>query len=258
VSNEVSERVFLGIVTCGRDDYLRQVMEGVEEHLMDVVDEVVIFHDGPPSPTFESIAAGYGIRGLCTWAWSKERRGVGRSKNELLRAGLYHECDHLFVMEDDVVPQSSEAITGYLAAAEASNWQHLAFAHHGPANDKGPVENDASGLVTIWPAYVGAFCLYSRLSIETCGLFDEAFVNSWDHVEHTLRLSLAGFHPLPPEPYELRAADATGSEMWLKEIEGSIQNTSISHTEEWKANRLRGRLHWKATYPETYRLLFSR
>jgi GT2 family glycosyltransferase len=248
----VSEKVFLGVVTCGRDDYLRQVVQGIEDHLLGVIDTLVLYHDGAPSSEFDNIASQL----PCVWSWRRDRRGVGAAKNELLRAGLESGADWIFTLEDDVIPQSPEAITGYILAAKKSGLGHLAFHGHGPANDRGPVET--IGRVTTWPHFVGAFCLYSRLSLETCGLMDEAFVNSWDHVEHTLRLSLAGFHPLPPEPYELRAADATGSENWLKEIPGSIENTSIPHTEQWKVDRARGREHWKATRPESYYLVFSR
>ena len=233
----MSEQVFLGVVTVPeRDDYFLQVLEGVRRNF------------GPRylQGAWVNLAVEVDV----------EHRGVAWAKNRLLTVALESGADWFFIMEDDVIVQSYEAITGYIAAAEASGWDHLAFHAHGPANNPGPAETH--GPVTFWRNYVGAFCLYSRRSIETCGFFDEAFVNSWDHVEHTLRLSLAGFHPLPPEPFELRAADATGSEMWLKEIEGSIQNTSIPHTEEWIANRLRGRQHWKATYPESYRLVFSR
>jgi hypothetical protein len=246
--------VFLGIVTSGRDDYLRQVLQGVEDHLLGVVDTVVIWHDGEPSQEFKRLASSCWY---ATWSWNDPRKMVGATKNDLLKAGLYHLADWIFVLEDDVIPQSPEAITGYIAAAKASGIEHLSFHAHGPAN-RDRIEEDETGTVTIWPSYVGAFCLYSRRSIEVGGLVDEAFENSWDHVEHTLRLSLAGFHPLPLEPYELRAADATGSENWLKEIPGSIENTAIPHTEEWIAGRLRGRQHWKATYPDSYSLVFGR
>jgi hypothetical protein len=73
-----------------------------------------------------------------------------------------------------------------------------------------------------------------------------------------LRLSLSGFHPMPLENYQLLAADATGSEKWLEEIPESIENTSIPHTEQWQADRTRGRAYWKATYPESFYLVFSR
>lgn len=232
----VSERAFLGIVTVPeRADYLRQVEEGVSRHLLGLPDLV---HVGT--------------------LVDDKHRGVAHTKNRLLRMALETGATYLFLSEDDIIVQSSEAITGYIAAAKTSGWEHLSFAHHGPANLKGPVDKDPTGATSYFPHYVGAWCLYSRRSIETCGFFDETFVNSWDHVEHTLRLSLAGFHPLPPEPYELRAADATGSENWLKEIPGSIENTSIPHTEQWKVDRALGRAYWKATYPDSYRLVFSR
>jgi len=233
MSVQVSDRVFLGIVTVPeRAEYLSQVRDGIADHLS-ALREVALVVD-------------------------EEHQGVGQSKNKLLLMALESEANWFFIMEDDIIVQSYEAITGYIAAAKASGWEHLAFAHHGLANAGGPIGQDNSGMVSFFPHYVGAFCLYSRRSIETCGFFDEAFVNSWDHVEHTLRLSLAGFHPLPPEPYALRAADATGSENWLREIPGSIENTSIPHTEQWIADRLRGRQHWKATYPQSYALVFSR
>ena len=226
--------VFLGVVTVPeRGEYLLQVQEGISRNFKRLVDELAIEVD-------------------------VEHQGVGRAKNTLLRQGLKSGADWLFIMEDDVVPQSPEAITGYIAAAKASGWEHLSFAHHGPANLGGPMGTDETGAVSYYPHYVGAFCLYSRRSIEACGLFDEHFINSWDHVEHTLRLSLSGFHPMPLEKYQLLAADATGSEKWLEEIPESIENTSIPHTEQWQADRTRGRAYWKATYPESFYLVFSR
>jgi hypothetical protein len=263
----VNEKVFLGVVTCRRDDYVRQVARGMKDHLAEVADLMVIVHDGPTTlveddvchfPLFTTVRP-YPLSANNLWPPTDQRSiGVGATKNKLLKLGLDHGADWLFLLEDDVVSQSPEAVTGYIAAAKTSGWEHLSFAHHGPANSKGPVDKDPTGATSYYPAYVGAFCLYSRRSIETCGFFDETFVNSWDHVEHTLRLSLAGFHPLPPEPYELRAADATGSENWLREIPGSIENTSIPHTDQWKVDRARGREHWKATYPASYQMVFSR
>jgi hypothetical protein len=226
------EKVFLGIVTVPeRADYLEQVKAGVADHLS-AVGEVTVVTD-------------------------TEHRGPAWAKNQLLRMALATDATHFFLSEDDVVVQSYEAITGYLRASRESGWEHLSFHAHGPANRE-PVGTDDTGTVTYWPHYVGAWAMFTRRSIESCGLFDEEFKGSWEHPVHTLELSFAGFHPLPPEPYELRAADATGSENWLKEIPGSIERTTLPHTEQWTADRLRGRQHWKDTYPDSYRLVFSR
>jgi hypothetical protein len=223
-------KVCVGLVTVPeRHEYLRQVKTALERYV---------------EP--EDLAVWYDV----------DHRGVAKAKNELLRWGLEQAADWIFISEDDVVVQSRMAIDGYINAAIETGWGHLSFAHHGPANAKGPIEKDR--WISTYPHYVGAWSLYSRRSLQVCGLLDEHFVNSWDHVEHTLRLSLAGFHPLPPEPFELRAADATGSERWLKEIPGSIENTVIPHTEQWRADRERGRAYWREHKPETYNLVFAR
>lgn len=233
----MSDSVFLGVVSVPeRTEYLAQVMAGIREHfesLRDLVCAVALVID-------------------------TDHKGPGWAKNELLGRALETDASHIFLSEDDVVVQSPEAITGYIRASKESCWEHLAFHAHGPANAEGPIGEDPSGCVEYFPHYVGAWCLYSRRSIETCGLMDEHFKGSWDHVEHTLRLSLAGFHPMPEGNYRLRAADAVGSEKWLAEIPGSIENTALPHTDEWRANRDVGRAYWKSAHPESFYLVFSR
>lgn len=229
--------VAIAVVTVPeRAEYLNQVLLGLGDHVRPGCSRDI------PMAVFSDYA----------------HHGVAENKNKALRWALATTADWFFISEDDVVVQSHMAVTGYLATARDAGCDHLAFHAHGPANDPGPVGTDHSGAVTFWPHYVGAWCLYSRRSIETCGLFDEHFMNSWDHVEHTLRLSLAGFHPMPGDNHELRAADATGSELWLSEIPGAIENTSIPHTPDWIANRERGRAYWRREKPETYNLVFSR
>jgi hypothetical protein len=237
--------VFLGIATYRRPAYLAQVLAGVEEHLREVVSKPLVVHDGPdPDPPGDG------------WWWhtaTKERRGPAATKNVLLEAGMASGAEWIAILEDDVVPLSEKAVTGYVAAAEASGWGHLAYAHHGPANASGPRSVD--GLVSYYPNYVGAWSIYSRQAIETCGLFDENFDGCWEHVEHTLRLSLAGFHPMP-EHHMGVAADATGSENWLAEIPGSIEASHLRNRPDWPGYIRDGKRYWAQAHPETYCLLF--
>ena len=209
----------LGLVSYGRPDYRALAIEAIEAHC--ALDEFVVIEDVSP---------------------------VGVAKNQALEKLLASGCDWLFLSEDDVIVQSPLAIGGYVDACVASGYEHLMFHAHGYHNPR-PLRSEGS--VTLWPNYVGAWSIYSRRCLEVCGLFDEHFANAWDHVEHTLRLSLAGF----TAPWR-GAADATGSEDWLKEIPGSIENSSIRHTPEWMENFNQGKLYWAETHPETFRLVF--
>ena len=241
--------VGLGILTCNRPRYLEQVLAGVAEHLSDVLDCVIIHNDGSDREQAPAYWRAYNHVPNAILQYDPTNKGVARSKNILLRSLLNEGCDWLFLLEDDVVPVSPESVTGYIAACEKSGFQHLAFAHHGPANTNGPVSVD--GPITCWPNYVGAFSIYSAEALRQVGLHDEGFRNCWEHVELTARLALAGY--TDPRPHH--AADATGSENWLREIPGSPNNSSIPRGEEHDARIRAGSEYWRTTSPDTYRFV---
>jgi len=210
----------LGLVSYGRPDYRALAVEAIEAHC--ALDEFVLIEDVSP---------------------------VGVAKNQALEKLLASGCDWLFLSEDDVIVQSPLAITGYVKACEESGYEHLAFHAHGYHNGQ-PLA--VVGPITLWPNYVGAWSIYSRRCLEEVGLFDEAFRSSWEHVEHTLRLARVGF----TAPWR-GAADATGSEDWLAEIPGSIENSSIRHTPDWIEGMNAGKKHWAEAQPDTYRLVWG-
>lgn len=179
------------------------------------------------------------------WSLARDVAPVAAAKNMLFEALLDRGCDWIFICEDDIVVQSPEAITGYLEACKSSGWEHLNFAHHGPANLNGPLAVD--GLVAYYPNFVGAWSVYSRRSLEQGGLMDETFYNAFEHVEHTMRLAELGFTAKWP-----RVADARDSSQWLMEIPGSIEHSSIRQDEQWTANFDGAKAYWRATKPQTY------
>lgn len=224
-------RVGVGLVTCGREDYASQA----EDRILDTLVEpgfVHSFHvERDPLP---------GEPG---------NLGVAKRKNRLLLRLLEEGCDWLFLSEDDILVDTHNAVLGYLAACWESGYHHLMFHAHGTHNPE-PVSH--KGRVTLWPNYVGAWSVYSRRALEQCGLFDERFYNAWEHVEHTLRLAQAGF----TSPWR-GAADATGSEAWLHEQPGAIDNSIIRTDPTWTQTMIEGREQWQRFHPETYKLVFG-
>jgi hypothetical protein len=224
------DKIGVGVVTVPeRKDYLELVVASIQKHLSS--------HLGGPVIVSEDT----------------DGRGVAWSKNRVLVDMMESGCDWLFVCEDDIIVQSPEAVTGYIGACQASGFDHLNFHAHGPANPASSARIAYCPQVTFWPNMVGAWSVYSRHSIEMAGLMDERFVNAWEHCEHTQRLATLGFTSKWPNN-----ADATGSEMWLAEIPGSIANSSIRCRDDWQANIEEGRKHWVNAYPDTYRRVFAR
>jgi hypothetical protein len=236
-------KVGLGIVTWRRPERFATCIMSVGRHLASQLGWLDVYHDGPlVEPYRNPIGQGFVVGGV--------NRGVAFAKNQLLSSMLAVGCDWCFVVEDDMEVTDPRAIAGYIAACEESGLQHLSFHGHGPAN---PAPTGiVAGPVTYWPNMVGAFCVYSRKALLQGGLLDEHFLNAHDHCEHTQRLAALGFTTEWP-----RNADATGSERWLREQPGSIEDSVIRSRPDWNANRVAAKQYWAKTYPDTYCKVFG-
>ena len=224
-------RVGLSLVTCDRPDYFRQSFEAC---LRLPVDVFIVVDDGrEPCASTDYLAEAVraaGRRSITVEATASARSGVGIAKNQGFKMLLAAGCDWLFIAEDDAVPVDSRAITGYLEACEKSGFSHLCWGPHGPANQT-PIRSE--GVLDIYPNIVGAWCVYSRECLEDVGLTDPVLgaLNAMEHVEHTVRLMQNGYTYRWPG-----CADAAGGRDWVREIEGSIENTSIPF--EGRAERI--------------------
>jgi GT2 family glycosyltransferase len=232
------QKIGVGITTYNRPKYLQQTIVGVANHILPYVDRVVVYNDGSDK-SYDK-----------TYRWMKREtpqievidaqtnHGVAYAKNQLF-ANLMDDCDFIFLLEDDVVPTHKNAIVGYLAAAKMTGLDHFCFAHHGPANTKAVGIN---GPIVFWPNCVGAYCFYTKQLLEEVGLMDENFKNAWEHVEHSWRIMKKrgldyGYWP-----------DVLGSEEWLGEIPGSIDNSAIGGQESRERIEviLKGLEYWQS------------
>lgn len=223
-------KIGLGITTYNRPDYFAKTITAVLEHVKPVVNLVVVYNDGS--------AKQYLYPGNITVLSENENKGVAHAKNRLLQYMLDNDCDYIFLLEDDVVPQSSKCITEYIKLHQETGFHHFNFAHHGPANRTGPIM--VQGNTALYPHCIGAYSFYTKEALVDVGLMDEHFTNAWEHVEHTARLARAGY----TTPFWL-FADHTKSKDFLKEIEGSIENSSIRQDAAWNTQMEQGLEYWK-------------
>jgi hypothetical protein len=137
-------------------------------------------------------------------------------------------CEHIFLVEDDIIIKDPACFDAYINLAEKSGIQHLNYGYHGTANIKNGkpnprtcIEYDETNKMALNCHCVGAFSYYHRSVIEKVGLIDEKFINAWEHVEHTYRIIKAGLHP----PFWL-FADVMNSNRFFQEI-GTVTNNSV-------------------------------
>jgi GT2 family glycosyltransferase len=228
-------KIGLGIATYNRPDYLKQVIQGVRNHLIKEVDSIWIYNDGSAedySEVYDSLPPGIKVH------HEKTNKGIAKAKNWLMNQLLEEGCYSIFISEDDIVPVDKKAIRGYVQAARSTGISHMMFAHHGPANAGGAIGGTEH--VSVYPSCVGAWTFYTRPALRKVGLHDENFHNAYEHVELTWRLAKAGY----TTPFRYYA-DATGSDKWIKEIPGSFNNSSIGKTPEWGSNVIKALEYWE-------------
>jgi len=235
------EKIGICVITRNRREYLETCINSIN---LLKYDHIVIINDGDTAFTYESIPT----------INNKENLGVGKSKNKGMRYLLENGCDHIFVIEDDLVIKDSNVLQKYIEASKASKILHLNYALGTPFNRKQKTSFDlhnrhelelesepnpklnidyGNGVsISLYPHIAGMFSYYHKSVIEDIGLIDEDYFNAFEHVAHTYQAIKAGYHP--PFWY---FADITNSNLYIEPQKDSINNSTMSkNTEKWMKN----------------------
>lgn len=226
------QNIGIGIVTCNRPDFYNKCLTSIPEEFF-----VVTVNDGNPITSLN--------RKNHVFINNESNLGVGKSKNILFKKLLEAGKDHIFIIEDDMLIKNPKIFEKYVAAREKTGIQHFCFAYHGPANKNGisggkpcskfVVEYSPEIKVSIVMHAVGSFCYYTREVLEKVGLIDEDFLNAFEHVEHSYRISKAGY----TTPY-WNWPDLTDSWEYIDEQMCSEHSSAIRPRNDWRENIIKG------------------
>ena len=238
----ILNKIGLGIVTCNRENFYKQCYESVP---LDVVDKLITINDGA------ELKEKYPHTVIHT---HDKNKGVGISKNEAMQYLLDEGCEHIFLIEDDIIIKEKNVFQKYIDTATVSGLWHLMYGYHGPANkteNKNPnprlIIDYKDHQVALNQHCVGAFCYYHKGVLNNIGLMDEMFKNAWEHVEHSYQIVKAGL---------LRGywwwPDVANSYEYLDELACSEENSTIRWEDEkkkipkrdWQENIQKGAQHF--------------
>ena len=242
--------IMVGVTTFNRPSYLRKSLRAIAANVLPDVDAVIVHNDGSDNKYNAEYRRAYSRLDEVIIQESPVNEGVAKSKNAILRECLNMGADYVFLVEDDIIVQSPNAIHDYIHATEISGLSHLNYALHGPANRGFVPESD--DVLSYYPHSVGAFSLFTASSLRDVGLFDENLHNAWEHVELALRLAQAGY-----TSGAYRFADVKDSDKLISEIPGSIDKSSIRPLPNWRKNIRDGMIYWRDNKPETWAELFG-
>jgi len=250
------ETIGFGMVTYNAEHRIRQSAFTVPEWIKNFV----IVNDGTPYNDDAYPSNAHIIQ-------HETNKSVGAAKTTAINYLMEKDCEHIFIMEDDILIKDENVFKEYIKHSLISGIKHLNFGLHGPANKKGgqgfkdledrkdldgepnprmviPYEtgdkNNIDVTIALYPNCVGAFSYYYRPVLEDIGGFDPAFKNAWEHVEHTYQAIKKGYHPS-----FWYFADIDKSWEYLTDIPNSIEESTIAHTPTWNENFRKGTLWYK-------------
>jgi GT2 family glycosyltransferase len=224
------EKIGIGIVTCRRPEMLTKLLESIK-YRNDC--ELVIINDGEP---LEVEGYNFYVRN------NIENLGVAKSKNLALKYLQSKDCDHIFLIEDDMLIKDDTVFEKYINASKKSGIQHFNFSQHGfankirnnlgqiIANPKITVKYDNVG-ISFYDHCIGSFSYYSRECLKNVGLMDERYYNACEHVDHTYEIIKKGYHP----PFWW-FADIENSSEYIGDDGWSMETSSICSSPSFMEN----------------------
>ena len=228
------DKVGIGIVTYNSSCRLQTAISNIPEYL----EHVVIVNDGTPYDMNV-----YGDR--FDIIQHVKNKGVAGAKNSAMRYLYGKGCEHIFLMEDDIVIKDFSVIDKYIEAQKRTGIKHFNYALQGYGNAN---RDQNHKIVHPTPIYCveygdmnrcfyywcsGPFMYIHRDCIDKVGYFDEKFVNIHEHVDYTYRILKENLHP----PYRY-FADIAGAHEYIDDGP-EFRNTTIPKTEKYY-ERLRG------------------
>ena len=226
--------ISLGLCTFNRPDYAKQCLKALIKNNFGGATTKYLIDDCSEDKYKEAYEEVFKLADEAgmTVIRNAKNIGVGKSKNILLKNMLLDGCEHLFLMEDDIIMKNPTTCIQYIQCAQIYEVEHMNFALHGEMNKGRGFSHNG---MMCYPNVVGAFSYYTKKVIEDIGFMDEGLLNCWEHVWHTLLISEQGL----TTPF-WKFVDHPNSGELLGEIPGSIDGSSIRPRVDWSDNIKKG------------------
>jgi GT2 family glycosyltransferase len=233
-------RIGIGIVTYQRFDRFKECFENLLRNRRDV-EEIIVVDDASikDRERYDEYFSSIMDNSIHIWT-NSSNKGVGYSKNRIMKYFYEKGYDYFFTLEDDINILSPEVFNKYIEAVQVSGMQYINFALHGANTARVPTSIEINNFkFLVYPNNVGAFTIYTPKLIKEVGYHDEKFYNAWEHVDYTYRASLKG---LTTKFWSF--IDIPDSNFLLQEQENALMDSSIRPREDWGTNIDSGLKYW--------------
>lgn len=221
----VSNKIGVGIVTCDRYEFMKNLLHSLQGCNYD---KLIVVNDH--ADIIETPVDGLDVDIIN----NEENVGVGKAKNVAMQNLIDNECEHIFILEDDIKIIDNDVFQVYIDTAKIAGIKHMNFCLHGEDNKRqgepAPklILDYKDAKIALYHNIYGALSYYHVDALTTVGLMDEEYYNAMEHVDHTMQLILAGYHP----PFRWFADVATSNKL-IQEQDHNHEESKIRRSDEW-------------------------
>jgi len=181
-------KIGIGVITCNRNNFLINCLNSLKSSWYD---EMVVINDGDipvKQSTIQIIN-------------NEKNVGVGISKNRAMKHLLDKKCEHIFLVEDDVIFKKN-VFKEYIKASQKTKVKHFNYCLHGHDNKIDGIKPNPRQVfeirgykIALYFNVYGACTYYHKSVLDDIGLMDEVYYNAMEHVDHTLAAIEKKYHP---------------------------------------------------------------
>lgn len=186
------KKIGVGIITYNRVNNFKLLLSEIKA--IDYIDEVIVIKN-------KNVDYGNVDYSGIEYVNILEDIGVAVCKNTALKYLINKGCEHLFLVEDDMLIKNYDVFKKYIDTAQIFNLEHLNFGsawnstQNAQMTRKKVVQIQGHDIaVDLYKRLCGCFSYFTKNVIEKCGFFDEKYINSIEHIDHTLKISMAGYY----------------------------------------------------------------
>jgi GT2 family glycosyltransferase len=227
-------KIGVGIITCDREDFYIKASESLNKAIQIYPNYVTVtVNDGTNKLKYQPL----------NLIDTTGRQGVGKAKNAALKFLSENECEHIFLMEDDIEISDGFVFQKYIDTAKSTGILQLNYALHGNHNQdnfgnptiRKTVNYPDNVKIDLYANLLGAFSYFHKSVLDDIGLIDEDYYNAMEHVDHTYRAIKAGYHP----PFRW-FADVHESNKLLKDIVPDHKQSKIRNESDFQQTFKKG------------------
>lgn len=212
-------KIGIGVTTYNRPEMARKCIANITKYTG--IDKVITNPLSNPLGRFSGMVDGNTITITVAYDSDEDRKGVAHQKNECLRDLKNHDCDVIFLLDDDCSPINYGWMDFFINSGE----RHLLYLN----NSHKPLIHYNN--LTTYADCGGVFMYMTRECIEKVGAFDETY-KTWgfEHADYSKRIAMAF-----GEKYPYKSMDNTSMYLRAEDYNNPFHKSSISDKEkkEW-------------------------